>query len=212
MARPHPASSIWLWGRTTYSCIWQSFDIADCALQVVTLWYRSIERLLGDPLYSTALDMWSVGCIMAELILCEPLFQGRGELDQMKKIFQLLGTPKQENWPGWDELPDVKNLQFKPQESQLRSKFPAKAFGIGQALLTDTGFDLLSRLLEMNPAKRITAAEALKHPWFEESPRPVSSTLMPTFPARHAQGGGMDVRDKVAKPSPGAVLPAGFGL
>lgn len=184
------------------------------ALQVVTLWYRSIERLLGEPLYSTALDMWSVGCIMAELILCEPLFQGRGELDQIKKIFQLLGTPTQDSWPGWDELPDAKNLQWKPQESQLRSKFPAKAFGIGQALLTDTGFDLLSQLLEMNPAKRISAADALRHPWFAESPRPVSAALMPTFPARHAQGAGKDavLRDKLAKPSPGAVKPAGFGL
>lgn len=69
------------------------FPLNPCALQVVTLWYRSIERLLGEPLYSTALDMWSVGCIMGELIVGEPLFQGRGELDQIKRIFNLLGTP-----------------------------------------------------------------------------------------------------------------------
>jgi cell division cycle 2-like protein len=60
---------------------------------VVTLWYRSIERLLNEKHYSTALDVWSVGCIMAELILGEPLFQGRGEIDQIKQIFKVLGTP-----------------------------------------------------------------------------------------------------------------------
>ncbi|KAF6253305.1 kinase-like domain-containing protein [Scenedesmus sp. NREL 46B-D3] len=155
---------------------------------VVTLWYRAIERLLGDPLYSTALDMWSVGCIMGELILGEPLFQGRGEIDQIKRIFALLGTPTQEEWPGWDQLPDSKNLQWKPQESQLRKKFPMMVFGGSQPILNDTGFSLLSRLLDMNPATRITAADALQHPWFAEAPRAVNPALMPSFPQRHAQG------------------------
>jgi cell division cycle 2-like protein len=180
-------------------------------VQVVTLWYRAIERLLGDPLYSTALDMWSVGCIMGELILGEPLFQGRGELDQIKRIFALLGTPTQDDWPGWDQLPDCKPLQFKPQESQLRKKFPVMVFGGSQPILNDTGFDLLSRMLEMNPAKRITAAEALQHPWFAEAPRAVNAALMPSFPQRHQGKDGF--RDKLGNPSPGAVGPvAGFNM
>lgn len=184
-----------------------------CCGQVVTLWYRAIERLLGDPLYSTALDMWSVGCIMGELILGEPLFQGRGEIDQIKRIFALLGTPTQEEWPGWDQLPDSKNLQWKPQESQLRKKFPMMVFGGSQPILNDTGFSLLSRLLDMNPATRITAADALQHPWFAEAPRAVNPALMPSFPQRHAQGKDGGFRDKLVNPSPGAVAPvAGFGM
>ncbi|KAF8068370.1 CDKG-2 [Scenedesmus sp. PABB004] len=154
---------------------------------VVTLWYRSIERLLGEPLYSTALDMWSVGCIMGELIAGEPLFQGRGELDQIKKVFALLGTPRADDWPGWDQLPDARNLTWKPQESTLRRRFPPAFFG-SQPLLNETGFDLLNRLLALNPAKRISARDALAHPWFSEAPRPVAPALMPSFPSRNAGG------------------------
>lgn len=69
----------------------------------------------------------------------------------------------QESWPGWDELPDCKHLQWKPQESQLRGKFPTVFFGGAAPVLSDAGFDLLSKLLEMNPARRISAEDALKH-------------------------------------------------
>lgn len=118
----------------------------------------------------------------------------------------------QESWPGWDQLPDCKNLQWKPQESQLRKKFPVMVFGSSQPILNDTGFDLLSRLLDMNPKTRITAAQALQHPWFTEAPRAVNSALMPIFPQRH-QGKDGGFRDKLVNPSPGAVGPvAGFGL
>lgn len=180
--------------------------------QVVTLWYRSIERLLGQAAYSTALDVWSVGCIMAELITGAPLFQGRGEIDQINKIFALLGTPTQDSWPGWDALPDAKNLQWKPQEPRLRSRFTGTFLGGSGPVLTAAGFDLLARMLEMNPERRIAAADALKHPWFSEAPRAVAGALMPSFPPRHAAGGGAEgFRDKLAQPSPGAVGVAGFG-
>eukprot|EP00879_Flechtneria_rotunda_P013107 GHRR01013690.1.p1 GENE.GHRR01013690.1~~GHRR01013690.1.p1 ORF type:complete len:627 (+),score=247.17 GHRR01013690.1:529-2409(+) len=180
---------------------------------VVTLWYRAIERLLGAPRYDEKLDMWSVGCIMAELILGEPLFQGRGEIDQIKKIFQLLGTPNEEDWPGWDTLPDIKMLKFKPQESQLRQKFFAGFLGGSQPVLSAKGFELLSQLLAMNPDKRISAEDALKHDWFKEVPRAVNAALMPSFPARHLQTAGKDggFRDKLLNPSPGAIG-AGFAM
>ncbi|XP_044494052.1 cyclin-dependent kinase G-2-like isoform X2 [Mangifera indica] len=75
---------------------------------VVTLWYRAPELLLGAKQYSTAIDMWSLGCIMAELLSKEPLFNGKTEFDQLDKIFRILGTPNEKIWPGFSKLPGVK--------------------------------------------------------------------------------------------------------
>ncbi|XP_043723877.1 cyclin-dependent kinase G-2-like isoform X2 [Telopea speciosissima] len=75
---------------------------------VVTLWYRAPELLLGAKQYSTAIDMWSLGCIMAELLAKEPLFPGKTEVDQINKIFKTLGTPNETIWPGFSKLPGVK--------------------------------------------------------------------------------------------------------
>ncbi|KAL3818674.1 hypothetical protein ACJIZ3_004579 [Penstemon smallii] len=75
---------------------------------VVTLWYRAPELLLGAKQYSTAIDMWSLGCIMAELLSKEPLFNGKSELDQLDKIFRVLGTPNEAIWPGCTKLPAYK--------------------------------------------------------------------------------------------------------
>ncbi|XP_051122431.1 cyclin-dependent kinase G-2 isoform X2 [Andrographis paniculata] len=75
---------------------------------VVTLWYRAPELLLGAKQYSTAIDMWSLGCIMAELLSKEPLFNGKTEVDQLDKIFKILGTPSETIWPGLSKLPGAK--------------------------------------------------------------------------------------------------------
>ncbi|KAG6712623.1 hypothetical protein I3842_05G111500 [Carya illinoinensis] len=75
---------------------------------VVTLWYRAPELLLGAKQYSTAIDMWSLGCIMAEFLSKEPLFNGKTEFDQLDKIFRILGTPNETIWPGFSKLPGVK--------------------------------------------------------------------------------------------------------
>ncbi|XP_015166421.1 cyclin-dependent kinase G-2-like isoform X3 [Solanum tuberosum] len=75
---------------------------------VVTLWYRAPELLLGAKQYSTAIDMWSLGCIMAEMLCKEPLFNGKSEVDQIDKIFRILGTPNETIWPGFSKLPGVK--------------------------------------------------------------------------------------------------------
>ncbi|RZC56947.1 hypothetical protein C5167_015810 [Papaver somniferum] len=153
---------------------------------VVTLWYRAPELLLGAKQYSTAIDMWSLGCIMAELLSKEPLFNGKTEVDQLDKIFKTLGTPSEAIWPGFSELPGAKVKFAKQQYNLLRKKFPPTAF-TGSPVLSDAGFDLLNRLLTYDPAKRITAEEAVNHEWFREVPLPMSRDLMPTFPAKHAQ-------------------------
>ncbi|KAI4336610.1 hypothetical protein L6164_015114 [Bauhinia variegata] len=153
---------------------------------VVTLWYRAPELLLGAKLYSTAIDMWSLGCIMAELLSKEPLFNGKTEFDQLDKIFRTLGTPNETIWPGFSKLPGVKVNFVKHQYNLLRKKFPATSF-TGSPVLSDSGFDLLNKLLTYDPEKRITAEAALNHEWFREVPLPKSKEFMPTFPAQHAQ-------------------------
>ncbi|EPS71331.1 hypothetical protein M569_03427 [Genlisea aurea] len=153
---------------------------------VVTLWYRAPELLLGAKLYSTAIDMWSLGCIMAELLSKEPLFNGKTEVDQLDKIFKILGTPTEKIWPGLSELPGAKVNFVKHKYNMLRKKFPATSF-TGSPVLSDAGFDLLNKLLTYDPEKRIAVGEALNHEWFSEVPMPKSKEFMPTFPAQHAQ-------------------------
>jgi len=125
---------------------------------VVTLWYRAPELLLGETAYTTAVDMWSVGCIFAELIQKDPLFPGRGEIDQLAKIFALLGKPSEDSWPGWSKLPNARSVNaVGPTFSTLRQKFK---------LLSSEGHYLMASMLCYDPERRISAEEAGKHPYF----------------------------------------------
>ncbi|PPR87617.1 hypothetical protein GOBAR_AA33072 [Gossypium barbadense] len=141
---------------------------------------RAPELLLGAKTYSTAVDMWSVGCIMAEMLAKQPLFKGTSEIDQLRKIFDTLGTPNENIWAGFSELPGSKANYSKQRYNLLRKKFPVASF-TGSAVLSDAGFDLLNRLLTYDPDKRITADDALKHDWFRELPLPKSKEFLPTF-------------------------------
>ncbi|XP_046471723.1 cyclin-dependent kinase 4 [Neodiprion pinetum] len=121
---------------------------------VVTLWYRSPEVLLGCA-YATPVDIWSVGCILAELSRLEPLFPGTSEGDQLDRIFQVIGTPSQQEWPedvslGWTAFPHR-------QPVPLRSVIPD---------LPDPGLDLIQKILKFNQRSRLTAAQALNHRYF----------------------------------------------
>ncbi|KAJ3321184.1 hypothetical protein HDV06_004527 [Boothiomyces sp. JEL0866] len=150
--------------------------IGDVTQLVVTLWYRSPELLLGATTYTTAIDLWSIGCIFAELIDNTPLLPGKGEIDQLSKIFQLLGTPNETTWPGYYDLPNTKTVNFANQpNNNLNSRF---------AFLSALGLDLMSKFLTFDPEKRITASEAMEHPFFKESPVPKPSELFPSFPSK----------------------------
>lgn len=152
---------------------------------VVTLWYRPPELLLGQKEYSTAVDLWSMGCIMAEILSREPLFRGNSELDQLDKIFNVLGSPTQENWPGHEQLPLARKMHFKHRHgSRLRSLYPAMQAVSGKPTLTDSGYRLLASLLSLDPSQRLSAQSARQHEWFDEFPPPKEQSLMPSFPAK----------------------------
>ena len=167
--------------------------------EVVTLWYRAPELLLGARKYSTPIDMWSLGCIMAEFLAKEPLFPGKSPIDELDRIFKTLGTPNEKIWPDIVKLPGVRCKFTKQPFNRLREKFPATAFA-GKPALSVKGFDLLTRLLTYDPSRRITADEALNHEWFREDPLPKEKECMPTFPARSEQDWRMRRRMKCPDP------------
>jgi cell division cycle 2-like len=160
---------------------------------VVTLWYRSPELLLGTRIYDAAVDIWSLGCIFAELLTREPLFQGKNEVDQLAKIFSLIGIPTSESWPGFRSLPNAKALHpVLSKAPELSSRLSATKF----PYLTSAGLQLLTDCLSMNPQGRPTAEDVLYHRYFSEEPRPKAKEMFPTFPSK----GGLESRRKAASP------------
>ncbi|XP_069764837.1 cyclin-dependent kinase 17 isoform X3 [Narcine bancroftii] len=127
--------------------------------EVVTLWYRPPDVLLGSSEYSTQIDMWGVGCIFYEMAAGRPLFPGSTVEDELHLIFRLLGTPTEEAWPGISSNEEFKAYNFpkyKPQQV------------INHAPRLDTeGIDLLSRFLQYQAKKRISADDAMKHLYFK---------------------------------------------
>ncbi|CAB0031957.1 unnamed protein product [Trichogramma brassicae] len=137
--------------------------------QVVTRWYRAPELLFGARLYGTGIDMWAVGCILAELLLRVPFLPGESDLDQLTKIFQTLGTPTEETWPGLSQLPDY--IAFK--------SFPAIPLKDIFTAAGDDLLDLLANLLNINPLERCTCDEALQMPYFSNNPPPTVKSKLP---------------------------------
>lgn len=129
--------------------------------EVVTLWYRAPEILLGTKTYCTAVDIWSLGCIFAEMMTCKPLFPGDSEIDQLFRIFRTLGTPDSKEWPEVEELPDYKSSFPKWEVNKV-----AAIAGLMRRLDTN-GHDLMTRMLTYDPRQRVTANYALTHSFFE---------------------------------------------
>lgn len=159
-------------------------------MQVVSLWYRAPELLLGSENYTTAIDIWAIGCILGELLTYKVLVQGDTELDQIQRIFDLLGAPNRRIWPAIDLLPLVKlgtvklRTEVEFSYSNLRDTFPR---------LSSEGLDLLNIMLAYDPMKRVPAKGAIRHAYFDVSPYPKEAELMPTFPTNHTtapSGGG----------------------
>jgi len=135
--------------------------------EVVTLWYRAPDVLMGSTHYPATIDLWSSGCIFAEMATGKPLFPGTGNNDQLLRIFKVLGTPNEKVWPQLVELkPDFKTAF--PLYPPL--KLPHVVTG-----LTEDGYDLLEKMLQYDPTQRISAEAALKHPYFKD----IQTTVVP---------------------------------
>lgn len=138
--------------------------------EVVTLWYRAPDVLLGSRNYSTSIDVWSAGCIMAEMYTGKPLFPGKTNEDQLLRIFKLLGTPTPASWPQMEQLPEFKkDFPMYPPQS-LSAKVPT---------MEPLGIELLSSMIQYHPSKRITAKDALQHPYFLELKQINGSIVLP---------------------------------
>lgn len=127
--------------------------------EVVTLWYRPPEILLGCKTYALPVDMWAIGTILAEMVTKRPMFPGDSEIDELFKIFRVLGTPNEDIWPGVTALQDW-NESFPIWPALHVSKFVPT--------LEEAGIDLIEALLHLDPKKRLSAGEALKHEYFAD--------------------------------------------
>lgn len=135
--------------------------------EAITLWYKPPELLLGASEYSSAVDIWSVGCIFAELLLRRPFLQGNHtDISQLDTIFQVFGTPNESNWPEWHALPlCTRGLEWDdcPPQFQFDEIFIAAPSDC---------ISLLRSMLVLDPNKRFTATQCLSHPYFSNDPAP----------------------------------------
>ncbi|KAI4094978.1 MAG: hypothetical protein LQ348_006525 [Seirophora lacunosa] len=130
--------------------------------EVVTLWYRAPDVLLGSRTYNTSIDIWSAGCIMAEMYTGRPLFPGTTNEDQLQKIFRLMGTPSERSWPGITTFPEYKSGWHVYATQDLRMILPT---------VDPAALDLLGRCLQLRPEMRISAQDSLQHVWFRDLPQ-----------------------------------------
>lgn len=123
--------------------------------EVVTLWYRAPEVLLGSKIYSTAIDMWSIGVIFYELAHKKPLFAGDSEIGQIFKIFRTLGSPTEETWQGYENLPEMK-LTFPKWHCDASENIRKLCKNFDEQAI-----DLLQQMIHLEPGRRISARAAL---------------------------------------------------
>lgn len=186
---------------------------------VVTIWYRAPELLLGSKHYTPAIDLWAVGCIFAELLSLRPIFKGEEakidskklppfQRNQMQKIIEILGMPTKERWPLLASMPEYGTLSTlnnprlnRPfglanwyNQTIANNKYPANQNG---ATPGPQGLELLSGLLEYDPEKRLTAEQALKHPYFTTGDPPTKSCfegVQVEYPHRRVSNEDNDIR------------------
>ncbi|KAJ4757685.1 Protein kinase superfamily protein [Rhynchospora pubera] len=151
-----------------------SFDPARAqpmTTQVITLWYRPPELLLGATLYGVGVDLWSVGCILGELLMGQPIFPARTEVEQLHKIFKVCGTPTEELWKKL-KLPNI-HTTFRSYERCLAETFKD---------VPPSALSLLETLLSIDPDSRGTASDALNSDFFMTEPYACEPSSLPQYP------------------------------
>ncbi|TFK47017.1 kinase-like protein [Heliocybe sulcata] len=149
---------------------------------VVTIWYRAPELLMGAKHYNKAIDCWAVGCVLAELASLRPIFKGEEakldskknvpfQKDQLLKIFEVLGTPDEKEWPGIKDMPEYANMKRLDRfDNRLQDWCHSR-------VRAQSGYDFLKHLFAYDPDRRLTAKEAMQHKWFQEDPKPTANAF-----------------------------------
>eukprot|EP01112_Ceratiomyxa_fruticulosa_P023052 TRINITY_DN865_c0_g1_i1.p1 TRINITY_DN865_c0_g1~~TRINITY_DN865_c0_g1_i1.p1 ORF type:complete len:390 (-),score=56.45 TRINITY_DN865_c0_g1_i1:1391-2560(-) len=183
-------------------------DRASFSNKVVTLWYRAPELLLGTTQYGPEIDMWSVGCVFIELLTSRNFLPGQTEEQQLEVISRLCGTPDETNFPGVSKLPHFSALIRSPSHSNSSPQHPNSPTSApgspphhyprrlrealkGSYIFPEETYDLLDDLLTLDPARRITAEQALNHRFFTTEPLPYNPTDMPRYSSVHVLDASM---------------------
>ncbi|MCJ1476844.1 serine/threonine protein kinase, CMGC, CDC2/CDK sub [Lambiella insularis] len=144
---------------------------------VVTRWYRPPELLLQLRRYTPAIDMWGVGCVFGEMFTGRPILAGNSDLNQALLIFDLVGSPTEDNMPGWSDLPGCEGVKsFSVRSGNLPQRFREQGSSV---------VSLLGELLKLDWRKRINAIDALQHPYFKTPPYPAKPGELPQFEESH---------------------------
>ena len=125
----------------------------------VTLYYRAPELFFGDSYYGNKIDIWSIGCVFAELIIGKPIFKANNELGTLSNIIETIGCPSEENWPGVSQLPNY--LPFTGGEFKLGKM-------LEEGGLSKEGIDIVTKMLMLDPKKRPSCEELLKDEYFKK--------------------------------------------
>jgi cyclin-dependent kinase 7 len=168
---------------------------------VITRFYRPPELLYGCYHYGGNVDMWSVGCVIAELALRQFFLPSETDLQQLSVITEVFGTPTEESWPGVSSL---RYYQAPPTRSAIKLPQPLNWWRGRLPLLGEDGIDLVRGMLMMDPQKRLTAEQALKHKYWTSAPRPTKKESLPN------EGGGIKKEAEDLKRK-GGETPAGAG-
>lgn len=158
--------------------------------QVVTIFYRAPELLFGARAYGPAVDVWAMGCVLAELELRVPLLPGTSELDQLDRTFRLCGTPTEADWPGMVQLPNYLALE-QYQRVNFRTVLPGSSLA---------AVELLQELLHLDPRRRPSCTKALQHAYFSSAPGPTPPAQLPLPRAAVASAASMVAAAKAAAP------------
>ncbi len=186
--------------------------------KVITLWYRPPELVFGTDDYSYEVDIWSAGCIMAEMLTGKALFPAKDEIQLIQQICNVLGMADDKSMPGCSQLKDYKTVMTSLAGSKFRSQSSLKHMLINRGINDPLAVDLLEKLIVLNPTKRISATEAVKHPWFnDKTNRMLDYHEMPKYEESHEMSmrqkkQKVDLDDRVAVPGgPPAPLAHPYG-